>query len=134
MTRVPRLIYQVKLDGLSGGDVIDVDGRMRAVLGSDFTCMPMTSVQVIVTHDKDARAAKRPGDEQISPANGHNADHSSDGSVYEKSGAVQIGKDASPTMFVSLIASAFRSCAAPGGRDKWHAAAADGFLQVNVRR
>lgn len=134
-TQVKHLLYQVKLQGLQPGDVIDVDARARAVLGSGFSCDPLITGEVLVTQDAGAKDTKKKGDEKVTERNGRNcSDHSNDGCKYEKSGAVRLGKDAPSTMFVSYLVQAARSCAAPNGGDEWHADPKEGSLKVNVRR
>jgi hypothetical protein len=134
-TQVRHRLYRLQLSGLHGGDVIDADARMRAVLGNGFTCDPLITAEVIVTADPQARDPKGPHDERITVKNGANcADHSNDGCKYEESGAVRLKHGAPDTMYVSYLATALRSCAAPDGSDSWKARASDGFLEVHVRR
>jgi hypothetical protein len=134
-TQVRHLLYQVKLAGLHGGDVVDVDGRMRAVLDGGYTCNPLITTEVLITRDRDARNPVGNFDEEVTIKNGANcADHSNDGCKYEESGAVRLRNGAPDTMYVSLLAVALRSCAAPGGNDTWRAAVNGGFLDVRVRR
>jgi hypothetical protein len=131
-TQVRRLLYQVKLQGLQGGDVIDADAAMRAVLGN-YACDPLITGEILVTEDPKARKPKGKWDGRLTARNGRNcSDHSNDGCRYEKSGAVRLRNGTPSTLYVSYLATALRSCAAPNGGDKWHVD--DGFLDVNVRR
>lgn len=134
-TQVRHLLYQLKLDGLESGDIVDAGAKMHAVLGNGFTCDPLITGQLILTAGKNAREAKGPHDEILGPKNGSNCpDHTSDGCRYEKSGAARVRNGAPSTMFLSYVAVALRSCAAPGGGDKWHAKQNGGGLDARVRR
>jgi hypothetical protein len=105
------------------------------VLGNGVSCDPLITAEVLVTEDPDAKDTKRPHDERITIKNGANcADHSNDGCKYEESGAVRLEHGAPSTMYVSYLAVALRSCAAPGGGDTWEVRAADSFLEAHVRR
>ena len=107
----------------------------RAIMLGSTSCNPLVTTDVIVTEDRDATKPRRAADASLTSKNGRNCtDHSGDGCRYEKSGAVRLGQNAAPRMFVSLIAQASRSCAAPNGGDRWKIADGDGFLAVNVRR
>jgi hypothetical protein len=133
-TQVKHLMYQVALHGLQPGDVIDVDARMRAILGG-YSCDPLITAEVLVTQNAGADEPSKPHDERLTVRNGRNcSDHSSDGCKYVESGAVRLHNGTPSTMYVSYLAQAVRSCAAPNGGDKWHADPSDGFLKVNVRR
>jgi hypothetical protein len=132
-TQVRHLLYQVKLTGLAGGDVVAADARMRAVLGNGFSCDPLITTEILVTRDRDARDLRSDHDERITIKNGANcADHSNDGCKYEESGAVRLKNGVPDTMFVSYLGVALRSCAAPGGDDKWRVER--GYLETAVRR
>lgn len=134
-SQVKHVIYQVKLDGLAPGDVLDADVKMRARLRGGFSCDPLVTGELIVTADKDAKEPKRSSDASFGPKNGRNcADHSGGACAYEKSSAVRLGQNARSTMFVSYVATAARSCAAPHGKDQWYVDRNGGSLVVNVRR
>lgn len=133
-TQVRQLLYQVKVDNLREGDVIDADLKMRARLRGGFSCDPLITGELIVTADKGSKETKK-GDASFGAKNGRNCDEHGGGScVYEKSGAVRLGKGTPSTMFVSYVATAARSCAAPNGHDKWYVDRDGGKLSVNVRR
>jgi NMD protein affecting ribosome stability and mRNA decay len=132
-TQVHRIVYRVKLEGLQPGDVIDVDARLRAVLHMGSLCDPLMTGQILLTKQNDDTEAAGDGEERITAKNGRNCvDHGPGGCAYEKSGAVQIGKNANSTMFVNYVVVALRSCAAPNGADKW--SVEGGFLRASVRR
>lgn len=132
-TQVHHELYQIKLTGLQGGDVIDADARFRAVLGNGFSCDPLITADILVTEQPGAKEPQRPHDERITIKNGANcADHSNDGCKYDESGAVRIKSGAPSTMYVTYQAVALRSCAAPGGGDTWRVR--DGSMSVRVRR
>jgi hypothetical protein len=132
-TQVRHLLYQVKLTGLRGGDVVDADANVRAVLDGGYSCDPLITTEIIVTQDRDAKDVRDAHDERITIRNGANcSDHSNDGCRYVESGAVRLEANVPATMFVSYYALALRSCAEPGGNDTWHVR--DGELAVNVRR
>lgn len=134
-TQVRQLLYQVKLDGLKEGDVIDADLKMRARLRGGFSCDPLITGELIVTADKGSKDSKKNTDASFGAKNGRNCDEHGGGScVYEKSGAVRLGKGTPSTMFVSYVATAARSCAAPNGHDKWYVDRDGGKLAVSVRR
>lgn len=134
-TQVRRLVYQVKLDGLKPGDVVDADATMKAELGGGFSCNPLITSQVLITERADSIRTQRPGDAQLTSRNGSNCTEHGGGTCrYEHSGAVRLGNKAKSTMYVSLVALAARSCAAPGGGDRWKVRDGDGSLRVNVRR
>lgn len=132
-TQVKRLLYQVKLVGLKPGDVIDVDARMHATLDMSSLCDPLITGQIILTKDAGDREKNGPDEAEVTSKNGRNCvDHGPGGCDYEKSGAFQIDKGMPSTMFVSYVASALRSCAAPHGADKWKVD--DGRVAVSVTR
>jgi hypothetical protein len=132
-TQVSRIVYRVKLEGLRPGDVIDVDARVRTVLSMSSGCDPLITGQILLTKQNDDTDAAGDGEEHLTAKNGRNCvDHSAGGCTYEKSGAVQIGKNASSTMFVNYVVMALRSCAAPNGADKW--SVDGGFLRASIRR
>ncbi len=114
-TQVRRLLYQVELSGLQGGDVVDADAKMRAINGN-YSCDPLITGQLILTADKKSREPTGPHDEVLTAKNGHNlSDHSSQGSRYEKSGAAQLDAKTASKMYLSYVVIALRSCADPGG-------------------
>jgi hypothetical protein len=132
-TQVKRLLYQVKLEGLKPGDVIDASARMHATLDMSSLCDPLITGQIILTKDPGDREKNGPDEGDLTSKNGRNCvDHGPGGCEYEKSGAFQIDKGMPSTMFVSYIGMALRSCAAPGGADKW--IVDDGRLAVGVTR
>ncbi len=134
-TKILRKLYQVRLDGLKGKDVVDVDAHMHVVLGNGFTCDPLVVADVIVTEDPGATTPTRKHDKSLTTKNGHNcSDHSNDGCGYRESGAAQLDDDTPSTMFVTYVGSAARSCAAPNGSDTWHLVGKDGAMTANVRR
>jgi hypothetical protein len=133
-TQVRQLLYQLELTGLAPGDVVAADARMTALLGG-YKCDPLITGSLILTASPDARAPKGKHDQALTARNGHNCpDHSKDGCRYEKSGAAKLGAGAPSTMYLSYVATALRSCAKPGGGDKWQVRSKGGFLAVNVRR
>jgi hypothetical protein len=133
-TQVRRLMYQVELDGLKPGDVIDADARMRAYLGN-FSCNPLMTGEIVLTDQRDGWKNPKGVDAHIAFKNGRNcADHGKDGCRYEKSGAARLHHDSAPHLWASYVTVALRSCAAAGGKNKWWADPKDGFLRVGVRR
>lgn len=135
MSQARQVVYQVRLDGLREGDVIDADLKMVARLRGGFSCDPLITGELIVTADKGSKDTKKARDASFGAKNGRNCDEHGGGScVYQKSGAVRLGKGTPSTMFVSYIATAARSCAAPNGHDKWYVDRDGGRLSVNVRR
>jgi hypothetical protein len=133
-TQVKRLVYQQRVDGLAPGDVVSASAQMHAVLDGSKGCDPLITSRLILTRNADALEPKQPEDVPLTAKNGANcADHGSGGCKYEKSGAGQVGNKAAGTMYVSLVAVALRSCAAPNGGDKWHVKPG-GFIDVTVRR
>jgi hypothetical protein len=132
-SQVRHLVHQVRLDGLHPGDVVDVDAKTRTLLGG-YACDPLVTTEVFLTDDPKAREPKK-GDVVVSVKNGSNCtDHGKGGCPYRKSGAARLGNDAPKTLYVSFVAMAARSCAAPNGGDRWRFDGGDSALDVNVRR
>lgn len=130
-TQVRRLLYQVKLEGLAAGDVVDAQGHIQVQLQMSSGCDPLVTGQLILgktPNDHDV-----PAGFELTAKNGRNCvDHGAAGCTYEKSGAIQITKGMPSTLYVSYVGMALRSCAAPGGADKW--SIDDGVLRVGVTR
>lgn len=132
-TQVKRLVYRVRLDGLQPGDVIDIDAQMRARLHMGSLCDPLMTHQIILAKQPGDTEGAGDGEYRVTAKNGRNCvDHGPGGCLYEKSGAIQIGKSTPSTMYVSFVTVALRSCAAPNGADKW--SVDEGNLRVGVRR
>jgi hypothetical protein len=130
--KVHHAIYQVKLDGLRPGDIIDADAKLVAkVHGGPAECDAYMSQEIVITKGSNATGHKSPGDEWLTQVNGRNCTDHGGECTYRKSGAVAIGKDAPATMFVTLIATAGRTCVPPGYT--WQTGQG-GSLDVNVRR
>jgi hypothetical protein len=128
------LLHQVKLDGLQAGDVVDADARMRALLGG-YDCDPLVMSEIILTSDKNAREVEGAHDVALTAKNGRNCtNHAKKGCLYKKSGAARLKKGTPPTMYLSYVATALRSCAAANGSNKWRADPSDGLLKGGVRR
>ena len=133
-TLVRRQIFRVKLRHLEPGDVIEVDGRMRAEIRMrDPGCDPLINTQVILTRRRDASQPHGSPDGVIAGRAGANCTAHGGSCVYETTGAIGVGGDVEPTMFVSLVAYAKRSCAAPGGRDTWRAMRRGSHFRVRAR-
>ena len=132
-TQVRHRLFRVALTGLQGGEVVDVDARMRAVLVGTYSCDPLITTEVIITGDPQAKKPSGNHDKSITIKNGANcADHSNDGCGYDESGAVQLDNNTPSTMYVSMLAVALRSCADAGGGDRWKVDG--GALHVTARR
>lgn len=127
-------LYRLKLASLQPGDVVDADARTRAIIYMTSDCDPLITGELILTEDQDARETKGEHDGRLTAKNGQNAaEHGSQGTVYRKSGAIQIKKGSPSTMYLKYVAMAARSCANPG-RDQWKLDPGSGFLEAKVRR
>lgn len=125
-------IYRVKLEGLKPGDIIDADAKLVAkVHNGPAACDGYFSQEILITKEPDETGTKRPGDEWLTQVNGSNCTDHAGECVFQKSGAVQLGKDAPSTMYVNLIATAGRTCVPPGYT--WEVRSG-GSLDVVVRR
>jgi hypothetical protein len=132
-TLVRRVIFRVKLRDLEPGDVVSVDGRMRAEIRMrDGGCDPLINTEVILTRRRSRQPHGGP-DTRIAARNGTNCTDHSGSCVYEASGAARVGSDAPSTMYASFVAYAKRSCAQPNGRDTWHAMRRGSHFTVRVR-
>ncbi len=130
--KVHHEIYQVKLEGLRPGDIIDADAKLVAkVHGGPAACDAYMSQEIVVTSTPNATGKKKPGDEWLTQVNGKNCTDHGGECTYRKSGAVQLGRDAPATMFVTLVATAGRTCVPPGY--VWEVGNG-GSLDVSVRR
>jgi len=89
------------------------------------------SQQIVITRDSNPNGQKRPGDEWLTQVNGKNCTDHTGSCSYRKSGAVELGRDAPPSMFVTLVATAGRTCVPPGYT--WETGNG-GSLDVTVRR
>lgn len=133
-TQVRRLLYQVELNGLAAGDVVDTDARMRAYLGN-YGCNPLITGEIVLTNDKDGWKKQDGYDERLTLKNGRNcSNHTKEGCEYQRSGAVQLDKGTPHRLYASYVTTALRSCAAANGSDKWWVDENYGALRVNVRR
>jgi hypothetical protein len=125
-------IYQVKLDGLKPGDIVDADASLVAhVHGGPADCDAYMSQEIVITRDSNPNGQKRPGDEWLTQVNGKNCTDHGGSCGYRKSGAVELGRDAPASMFVTLVATAGRTCVPPGYT--WETGNG-GSLDVTVRR
>lgn len=126
--------YRVRLNGLTGGEIIDVSALTHAVNGS-YSCDPLVTTRVLLADDPSATRSDGRHTFAVTTFNGSDCgDHSNDGCRYRKSGAFQLPRSVPSTMYAIVLTGAGRSCAAPGGRDHMHIVAEDGFMAVNVRR
>jgi hypothetical protein len=117
-----------------GGSSASVGSPPSSGLSITVTCTVLVR-QIILTSDKKAREVKDGPDVALTVKNGRNwTNHAKKGCVYKKSGAVRLKKGTPPTMFLSYVATALRSCAAADGSNKWRADPGYGFLKAGVRR
>lgn len=127
------ILYRVKLDGLQPHDVVSADGKLVAKLGpGPADCDPLITTELVLSKQPDGTLPKDPGEERLTAKNGINClAHGGGDCPYKKSGAVELGPQVSPTMYLSLVAVAGRTCVPAGF--KWRAANG-GFLEAYVRR
>lgn len=130
--KVHHPIYQVKVDGLKPGDVIAADAKLVAkVFNGPSACDAYMSQEILITKDKNGFSGKKSGNEWLTPVNGKNCTDHGGECTFRKSGAVEMGKDTASTMYVTLMATAGRSCVPPGY--VWETRNG-GSLDVTVRR
>jgi hypothetical protein len=130
--KVHHEIYQVKLEGLRPGDIIDADAKVVAkVRNGPADCDAYMSQEIVITSGPNATGKKKPGDEWLTRVNGKNCTDHGGECAYRKSGAAELGRDASATMFVTLVVTAGRTCVPPGYT--WEVQNG-GSLDVTVRR
>lgn len=132
-TQVQRMVYRQELRGLQAGDVIAANGRMHATLGR-FDCDPLISTQLLLT---DRAGVREPEDavQRLTAKNGFNCRaHGSGECVYDKAGAVRLKETPRGPLYVTWVAMAKRSCAAPNGGDHWEMKRDVGQLAVQVYR
>lgn len=133
-TQVAHVVLQAQVDGVEPGDVLSADSSFRLTLDSG-QCDPLVVTQLFVRRSPGDVGPDTRDAEPLNVKNGHNcADHGRTGCSYEDTGALQLGAGWRGSAFVSVVATAFRSCARPGGRDTWRADGQDAVLRVRLRR
>ncbi|MCA9557674.1 MAG: hypothetical protein KC583_03820 [Myxococcales bacterium] len=132
-TQVQRIVFRQPLKNLKKGDLLTAHARMHATL-ERFDCDPLISTQLLLT---DRPNEKEPNDalRRLTVKNGFNCRaHGGGECVYTKSGAIRLDDDLPGTSYLTMVAMAKRSCAAPHGRDRWKMNAGKGELSVEVFR
>lgn len=132
-TQVQRIVFRQELRNLRAGDLVTARSRMHVTL-SRSSCDPLISTQVLLT---DGRGVREPDDalRRFTVKNGFNCRaHGSGECVYQKSGALRMRDDIEGPVYVTWVAMAKRSCAAPHGGDTWQIDRDAGQLEVDVFR
>lgn len=133
--RQPRTIFQAEIKNAKPGEIIDADAVIEAITdgngGKPSGCQgarePLLSHQIFVSKNKDP-FAKGSKIGELTEKNGQNCDLD-DTCTYHKSGAAQLDKGVSGTVYVSLVSWGGRSCSAP--KDQWKLG---GKSELKVRR
>jgi hypothetical protein len=131
---IRHLLYRLRLDGVQPGDVLGADARARVRVFMTSGCDPLVTGELILTKSESGTDTQGADDGRLTARNGQNAaDHSSQGTAYRKSGAIQIKQGSPSTMYLKHVAMAARSCANPH-RDQWALDPDGGSLAVTIHR